>query len=82
MAEKTIQVQIGNQIFTAELKDNETAAGTWDERIPEGKNDTEIAEEGLSAMEQWMKELCLVINITDLGTNESMISDLVKGTLI
>ncbi|MGI6178019.1 MAG: iron-containing alcohol dehydrogenase [Eubacterium sp.] len=49
---------------------------------PEGKSDTEIAEEGLSAMEQWMKELGLVMNITDLGANEGMIPDLVKGTII
>ncbi|MEE8886415.1 MAG: iron-containing alcohol dehydrogenase [Eubacteriales bacterium] len=49
---------------------------------PEGKNDTEIAEAGLAAMEQWMKELGLVMNITDLGANESMIPDLVKGTII
>jgi alcohol dehydrogenase YqhD (iron-dependent ADH family) len=49
---------------------------------PEGKSDTEIAEAGLAAMEQWMKELGLVMNITDLGANESMIPDLVKGTII
>lgn len=49
---------------------------------PEGKTDEEIAREGLSAMESWMKELGLVMNITDLGAREDMIPDLVKGTLI
>lgn len=57
------------------------AETVWDVN-PEGKSDTEIAEAGLAAMEQWMKELGLVMNITDLGANESMIPDLVKGTII
>jgi alcohol dehydrogenase YqhD (iron-dependent ADH family) len=57
------------------------AETVWDVN-PEGKSDTEIAEAGLAAMEQWMKELGLVMNITDLGANESMIHDLVKGTII
>ena len=49
---------------------------------PEGKTDREIAEAGLTEMEQWMKELGLVMNITDLGANAGMIPDLVKGTII
>jgi alcohol dehydrogenase YqhD (iron-dependent ADH family) len=49
---------------------------------PEGRTDREIAEAGLSSMEQWMKELGLVMNITDLGADESMIPDLVTGTII
>ena len=49
---------------------------------PEGKSDREIAEAGLSAMQQWMQELGLVMNITDLGADESMIPDLVKGTIV
>ena len=57
------------------------AETVWDVN-PEGKSDTEIAEAGLTAMEQWMKELGLVMNITDLGADESMIPDLVKGTII
>lgn len=47
-----------------------------------GKTDTQIAEEGLSAMESWMKELGLVMNITELGANEEMLEDLAKSTLI
>jgi alcohol dehydrogenase YqhD (iron-dependent ADH family) len=57
------------------------AENVWD-IDPEGKTDEEIAEAGLSAMEDWMKELGLVMNITDLGADESMIPDLVKGTII
>jgi alcohol dehydrogenase YqhD (iron-dependent ADH family) len=49
---------------------------------PEAKTDEEVAKAGLDAMEKWMKELGLVMNITDLGANESMIPDLVKGTII
>ncbi len=48
----------------------------------EGKTDEEIAREGLSAMESWMKELGLVMNLTDLGAIEEMIPDIVKGTII
>lgn len=57
------------------------AENVWDVN-PDGKSDQEIAEEGLAAMESWMKELHLVMNITDLGADETMIPDLVKGTII
>lgn len=29
--------------------------------------------EGFAAMENWMKELGLIMNITDLGVNENML---------
>ena len=48
----------------------------------EGKTDREIAEEGLQAMESWMKELGLVMNIRELGADEDMIGRLVDSTLI
>ena len=47
-----------------------------------GKTDEQIASEGLTAMENWMKELGLVMNITELGATEDMIPDLVKGTVV
>ena len=47
-----------------------------------GKTDEEVALEGLAAMENWMKELGLVMNITDLGATKEMLPDLVKGTRI
>lgn len=57
------------------------AMNVWD-ISPEGKTDEQIAEEGLSAMESWMKELGLVMNITELGADESMLGDLVNATLV
>lgn len=47
-----------------------------------GKTDEQIAEEGLAAMESWMKELGLVMNITELGANEEMLEGLAESTLI
>ena len=42
----------------------------------------QIAEEGLCAMEQWMKELGLVMNITELGVDPSMIEAIADSTLV
>ena len=49
---------------------------------PAGKTDEQVAEEGLAAMEAWMKKLGLVMNITDLGAAAAMEDDFVKSTLI
>ena len=49
---------------------------------PTGKSDEEVANEGLACMEAWMKELGLVMNITELGANEEMIEDIAKATLV
>ena len=49
---------------------------------PEGKTDKEIAEEGLAAMEAWMKELGLAMNISELGATEDMIEGIADGTFI
>ena len=49
---------------------------------PAGKTDETIAEEGLAAMEAWMRRIGLVMNLTDLGVTEDMIDGLVKSTLI
>lgn len=57
------------------------AINVWNVQT-EGKTDEEIAREGLSAMESWMKELGLVMNLTDLGATEEMIPDIVKATII
>lgn len=48
----------------------------------DGKSDREIAEEGLAAMEAWMKELGLAMNLSQLGATEDMIEDIVNGTII
>ena len=57
------------------------AKNVWDVN-GEGKTDEEIANEGLAKMEAWMKELGLVMNITELGANEGMLDELVKATLV
>ncbi|MED9812021.1 MAG: iron-containing alcohol dehydrogenase [Longibaculum muris] len=57
------------------------ATHVWDIN-PNGKTKEDIALEGLSAMENWMKELGLIMNITDLGVNENMIEGLADSTLI
>lgn len=57
------------------------AVNVWDVNSV-GKTDEQMAEEGITAMEAWMKELGLVMNLTDLGVTEEMIEDIVNGTLI
>lgn len=57
------------------------AVNVWDVN-PEGKTDEQVAKEGLTAMESWMKELGLVMNITELGATEDMIEGIADGTLI
>ena len=57
------------------------AINVWDVD-PEGKNDEQIAEEGLKAMESWMKELGLVMNISELGATEEMLEGIAEGTLV
>lgn len=49
---------------------------------PEGKTDEEIAEEGLKAMEDWMKELELAMNISELGATKDMIDGIADATLL
>ncbi len=49
---------------------------------PAGKTDEQVAEEGLAAMEAWMRKLGLVMNISDLGAAAAMEDDFVKSTLI
>lgn len=57
------------------------AVNVWDVD-PAGKSDEQIAEEGLKAMENWMKELGLVMNISELGATEEMLDGIADGTLI
>lgn len=57
------------------------AVNVWDVN-PEGKSDRQIAEEGLAAMESWMKELGLVMNITELGATEEMIEGIADVTAV
>ena len=48
----------------------------------EGKTDEQLAEAGLAAMENWMKELGLVMKISELGVTEDMIEGIADATLI
>ena len=48
----------------------------------EGKTDIQMAGEGLDAMEAWMKELGLAMNLSEVGVTPDMIEDIVNGTLI
>ena len=57
------------------------AQNVWDV-TPEGKSDQQIAEEGLAAMEAWMKELGLAMNLTQLGVTEDMLEILADLTLV
>ena len=49
---------------------------------PEGKKDEEIAEEGLKAMEDWMKELGLAMKISELGATKDMIDGIADATFL
>lgn len=57
------------------------AVNVWNVQT-EGKSDEEIALEGLNCMENWMKEIGLVMNITDLGVTEDMIDKIADGSFI
>ena len=49
---------------------------------PEGKTQIKVAEEGLLAMDEWMKKIGLTMNLTALGATEQMLDGIVKSTLI
>lgn len=57
------------------------AVNVWN-ILPDGKTDEEIALEGLSRMESWMKEIGLIMNIRDLGVTDGMIDGIAKGSFI
>ena len=57
------------------------ATNVWDVD-PSGSSDEQIAAEGLDRMEAYMKELGLVMNLTELGVTEEMIGDIAEKTLI
>ncbi|MBM6715239.1 iron-containing alcohol dehydrogenase [Gemmiger formicilis] len=49
---------------------------------PAGKTEKELAEAGLDAMEAWMKELGVAMNIRELGVTEDMIEGIADGTFL
>ena len=47
-----------------------------------GLSDEQVANEGLKAMENWMKKIGVAMNISELGATEDMIDGITEGTLI
>ena len=57
------------------------AANVWD--IPrEGKSDEQLAAAGLAALEAWMREIGVSLNITELGATETMLPAIADSTFI
>lgn len=57
------------------------ATEVWNIRS-EGKTDAEVANEGLAAMENWMKQIGVAMSLKDLGVTDSMIDSIADATLI
>ncbi len=57
------------------------AVNVWDVE-ENGKTDEQIAAEGLSRMENWMKELGLTMKLRELGVTEEMLDGIADGTFI
>lgn len=57
------------------------AVNVWDVD-PAGKTDEAIAEEGLAAMESWMREIGLVMNLRELKVTEDMLEGIADSTFI
>ena len=49
---------------------------------PAGKTDAQIAAEGLERMENWMREIGLVMNIKELGVTDDMLEGIAQGSFI
>ena len=56
------------------------AINVWNVSV-DGKNDREIALEGLNRLEEWMKEIGLVMHSSDLGVKENMIEAIADSTV-
>ena len=48
----------------------------------EGKSDRQIAEEGLQALEAWMREIGVVLHLKELGVTEEMIPAIADSTFL
>lgn len=48
---------------------------------PAGKTQEQIAAEGLAAMEDWMKEIGVVMKLSELGVSKDMLEDLADRTI-
>ena len=57
------------------------AVNVWDVD-PTGKDGRQVAGEGLAAMEDWMRELGLVMNLSELGATPDMAEGIASGTIV
>ena len=48
----------------------------------EGKTEQQLADEGLEALEAWMREIGVVMNITELGATEEMLPKIADATFL
>lgn len=48
----------------------------------ESKSDDQVAQEGLAAMEDWMKKLGVAMKLSEVGATEDMIDGIADGTII
>lgn len=55
------------------------AVNVWNVSI-DRKTDKEVALEGLSEMESWMKKIGVVMNLSELGVKDGMIDGIADGT--
>lgn len=49
---------------------------------PDGQADEQVAAEGLQCMENWMREIGLVMNLRELGVTEDMLEGIADATFI
>ena len=49
---------------------------------PDGRSDEELAKAGLAALEAWMREIGVVMNLRELGVTEDMFGGIADGTFI
>ena len=49
---------------------------------PDGKDDGRLADEGLAALEAWMREIGVAMKITELGATEEMIPRIADATFL
>lgn len=57
------------------------AVNVWNVN-PSGKSQTDVAQEGLAAMEKWMKKMGLAMSLSELGVTEDMLDGIVESTVI
>ena len=57
------------------------ARNVWDVRLNHA-TDEEVALAGLQKLEEWMREIGLIMNITELGCDESMLEALADSTFV